>query len=108
MRVTVTTDANRREECRRFIEDEVSDFVHPIDVTTRDSYAEILHRIWSQHPPANRHVDTQKHLSSLAVDVNDVWIAAVAVEHGLTLLTADHMTTITECVPELLVDNWLA
>ena len=51
--------------------------------------------------------DTQKHLSALGVDVNDVWIAAVALEHGLTLLTTDRMETIRNCVPDLKVENWL-
>jgi predicted nucleic acid-binding protein len=106
MRVTTTTDPDRREHCRRYIEEHILDFVHQIDVTTRDSYAEILHRIWIEHPPPNGR-DTQQHLSSLGVDVNDVWIAAVAIEHGLTLLTDDRMATIRKCVPALLVANWL-
>lgn len=108
LRITTATDAQRRAACRRFIEEQVRDFVRAIDITTRESYAEIMERIWRTHPPpANRRIKTQQHLSNLGVDVNDVWIAAVALEHGLILLTDDRMDTIRACVPEMRVDNWL-
>ena len=107
LRTTNATDAQRRAQCRRLIEDNALDFVRPIETTTRDSYAEIMHRIWQAHPPAIGQ-RTQRHLSELGVDVNDVWIAAVALEHGLILLTADGMDTIRNCVPHLAVENWLA
>jgi tRNA(fMet)-specific endonuclease VapC len=106
LRTTNTTDAQRRTRCRRFIEDNALEFVQPIQTTTRDSYAEIMERIWRAHLPAMGQ-KTQRHLSDLGVDVNDVWIAAVALEHGLTLLTADRMDTIRNCVPEIVMENWL-
>ena len=107
LRTTVTTDPQRRARYRQFIEENMLDFVRPIETTTRDSYAEIMHRIWQAHPPANANVDTQRHLSEHGVDVNDVWIAAVALEHGLILLTSDQMNTIRNCVPEVTIHNWL-
>ncbi len=107
LRITTTTDPARRAACRRFIEDEVIGFFFPIAETTRDSYAEIMERIWRANPPGSANVRTQQHLSGLGVDVNDVWIAAVALERNLILLTADAMDTIRRCVPEIRFDNWL-
>jgi len=107
LRITNPTDPARRAACRRFIEEEMLDFIWAIETTTRDSYAQIMERIWRAHPPASVRVDTQRHLSEFSVDVNDVWIAAVALERGLILLTDDRMDTIRTCVPELAVDNWL-
>lgn len=107
LRITTSTDVQRRAACRRFIEQNALDFVHEIGVTARDSYAEIMELIWRAHPPANNKIKTQQHLSSLGVDVNDVWIAAVALEHGLILLTNDQMTTIKNCVPQITFENWL-
>ena len=107
LRITTSTNPERRAECRRFIENEVLRFVREIGVTTRDSYAEPMEQLWRTHPPARGRIDTQPHLSSLGVDVNDVWIAAVALEHGLVLLTNDGMAAIRECVPNLRVDSWL-
>jgi tRNA(fMet)-specific endonuclease VapC len=106
LRTTNTTNPQRRTRCRQFIEDNMLTFVHPIAITTRESYADIMHRIWQANPPAIGQ-RTQKHLSHLGVDVNDVWIAAVAMEHGLVLLTADRMDTIRGCVPEIIIQNWL-
>jgi tRNA(fMet)-specific endonuclease VapC len=78
-----------------------------METTTRDSYALIMEQIWRRHPPGSDRIRTQQHLSHLGVDVNDVWIAAVALEHGLTLLTNDGMDVIRECVQDLRFANWL-
>ncbi|MDE3179708.1 MAG: PIN domain-containing protein [Acidobacteriota bacterium] len=106
-RITNDAQPERRRACREFIEQKVLDFVWEIGITTRDSYAQIMDQIWRQHPSAGRGVETQQHLSALGVDVNDVWIAAVAMERNLILLTNDRMQTIRECVPEIRVENWL-
>lgn len=106
LRVTAVTDPQRRTQCRRFIEEELR-LVHPIEFSTRDSYAEIMECIWRQHPPANGRIKTQAHLSTLGVDVNDIWIAAVSLERNLVLLTEDRMDVIRACVPEIRFDNWL-
>ena len=107
LRITATTDTERRAACRRFIEEQALEFVREIGVTTRDSYAEIMERIWRIHPPAGGRIDTQQHLSRLGVDVNDVWIAAVALEHNLILLTEDAMACIREVSPDLRFDCWI-
>lgn len=107
LRITATTDPQRRAACRRFVEDEAMGFVFPIAETTRDSYANIMERIWRTNPPGSGQIRTERHLVDLGVDVNDVWIAAVALERNLTLLTADAMNIIRACVPELRFDNWL-
>lgn len=107
LRMTADENPQRRVQYRRFIEDEVAQFVHPLEITTRGPYALIMERVWRAHPPAIG-TDTQQHLSSLGVHVNDVWIAAVALERNLILLTHDAMATIRDCVPELIVQDWLA
>lgn len=107
LRITSTTDAPRRAASRRFIEEQALNFIRPIEITTRESYASIMEQIWRKYPPASGRVDTQRHLSEHGVDVNDVWIAAVALEHGLVLLTSDRIETIKACVPDLNVGNWL-
>jgi tRNA(fMet)-specific endonuclease VapC len=107
LRVTITTNTQRRADCRRFIEDEMLDFVWTIDTTTKDAYAQIMELIWRKYPPGSGRIETQHHLCTLGVDVNDVWIAAVALERGLILLTNDDMETIRDCVPDLRVANWL-
>lgn len=108
LRITNTTDAARRDACRAFIVREVLTFVHDVRETTRHTYGLIMDRIWKRHPPSSHRRGTENHLASLSVDINDVWISAVALEHGLTLLTSDQLTVIRECVPELQTANWLS
>ena len=41
------------------------------------------------------------------VDINDMWTVAVALEHGLVLITRDKLTKVRAVMPELKVENWL-
>jgi tRNA(fMet)-specific endonuclease VapC len=44
---------------------------------------------------------------TLGIDENDVWIAAVALAHNLTLVTADKMDHIVSVAPSnLTIENW--
>lgn len=104
LRISDGGDDQMRAATRRFIEDTVLTHVFCIDVTTRESYAEIMERIWRAHPPARP--GTQRHLTEIGVDINDVWISAVALERNLTILTDDEMSVIRECIPELRFQNW--
>lgn len=81
-------------------------FVLEIDENTREWYAEIIGRIWRYYPPPQANTRTEAHLNRLGVDINDVWIAATASKHNLTLLTTDNMNVIKEATPRLSFDNW--
>jgi len=107
-RITVSTDLARRNDYLTFV---LANFHHhaiEVAVTTRSYYADAVERIWRKHPPPNAKKRTEVHLVELGVDINDLWIFAVAWEHGLTLLTSDQMAVIHSCVPEVRVDNWLS
>ena len=43
----------------------------------------------------------------MGLDVNDIWIAAIALEHNLVLVTKDGMAKIREAAPSLRIENWL-
>lgn len=81
-------------------------FVLQIDENTREWYAEIIDGIWKRHPPPSGKTRTEAHIVGLGVDINDVWIAATALKHNLTLLTTDKMQLIKEVSPSLVYDNW--
>lgn len=107
-RITTSTDLTRRSDYLRFVLENFHHHAIEVAVTTRLYYANIVERIWRNHPPPNPKKRTEFHLVELGVDINDLWACSVAWEHGLTLLTADHMAVIQSCVPEVLVDNWLS
>ena len=83
-----------------------------LDITpmTRISYSEIIGKILEEYPIINPGQKTERHLVDIGVDINDVWIASVAHEHGLVLVTDDKMTKIRQVLEPskvLKFDNWL-
>jgi len=108
-RITETTDHQKRHDFERFINNEFRPHGLLVKPTTRQYYAHIVESIWKRHPPSGRRTRTEWHLVGLGVDINDVWIAAQAIEHNLVLVTEDDMKCIRQSVGKLLdVDNWAA
>ena len=107
--MTMTTNPQRRNEVIQVINARLLPLALPVSSSTRIYYAQIISRLWHQHPPPNHRTKTEKHLVSLGIDINDVWIVAVAWEHGLTLLTTDGMDKIRAVVSETEVKfgSWL-
>jgi tRNA(fMet)-specific endonuclease VapC len=66
-------EAKNREELNFFL-DSPRVFVHTIDEGTADFYASILHSLKTAGTP---------------IPTNDIWIAAVAFQHGYKLFTRD-------------------
>ncbi|MBX3303243.1 MAG: hypothetical protein KF693_13595 [Nitrospira sp.] len=106
--MTKTTDHNKRDAYRAFIVETFNAMAIEVTISTAQMYGTIMSRIWHKHPPANPKIKTESHLVNLGVDVNDVWIFAVAYDHGLTLLTTDRMAVLKECIPDAKTDNWLS
>ena len=102
---TTTTNAARRKEWRKFVDRELRHYHLDLTLSMSATYADILNRLWLANPPV-RGVETDAHLLSMGVDVNDVWLVAVALERGLTVLTEDKMTAIRAVVPEVAFDCW--
>lgn len=105
--VTQTTDQQKRDAYQRFVNSTFVPMALPISLATRIEYVKILKQIWAKRPPPKGR-KTERHLVELGVDINDVWIAATACEHGLTLVTTDSMACIREEIPkEITPENWL-
>lgn len=105
--ITTTTNLVQREKHKRFLTTQIIPYnALPITATTRVTYAEILHRILTNHrkPPSKR---TEAFLVESGVDINDVWSVALAMEHGLTFLTTDRMAYVKEAAEEVTFENWL-
>ncbi|MGZ5435053.1 MAG: hypothetical protein ACXWID_07430 [Pyrinomonadaceae bacterium] len=96
--MTTTSDQLKRDEYDRFINENFAPYALNITVKTRTYYAEIMGRIWANHPPSSGKTKTEKHLVEQGVDINDVWLVAAACEHNLTVATTDDMAWIREAV----------
>lgn len=106
-KMTTSTDIGKRNSYRSFVIETFHHLALEIDISTALVYAETMSRIWHKHPPARGTIRTEAHIVSMGVDINDVWLFAVAWTHGLTLLTTDNMSVLRECVPDVDVNNWL-
>ncbi len=108
-RITETTDQQRRDEFDRFVFQEFRPLALPLSASTRQCYAQLIEGIWQRNPPSSGRTRTEWHLVKLGVDINDIWIAAQAIEHNMILVTEDNMQCIRESAGKLLdVENWAA
>lgn len=104
--MTKTTDETKRNEFRAFVYKEFLPYAIEVSGATRIYYAKIIGRIWKKHPPPPKR-ETERHLVELGVDINDVWTAAVAFEHGLVFVTDDKMARIKEALSsDVMFENW--
>jgi predicted nucleic acid-binding protein len=104
-RMATTTNPGKRNDFTAFVTAMLLPNALVISQSTGLYYAEIIERIWKAHPPKPK-TRTETHIAQLGVDINDVWTAAVAWEHGLIFLTTDKMDVIRDITPEVKFDSW--
>lgn len=106
--ITTTTNQLKRDAFLAYVYEEFLPYAIEVRTTTRTYYAQIIERILKNYPKSTPDKKTERHLVELGVDINDVWIAAVALEHGLVLVTNDGMKHIKGVIePDLEFDDWL-
>jgi predicted nucleic acid-binding protein len=106
--ITQSTDQQKRDDATAFLNKVFLPHALPVSISTRLYYAQIIARIWKGQGPAKASTKTERHLVvTLSIDINDVWVAAVAWEHGLVLVTTDKMECIRKAVPEVQLECWL-
>lgn len=106
-RITTTTNQARRDEFISWADEMFRYFTLPTTDTTIALHDEIIDRILSKRPHKNRGITREQHLDNIGVDDYDVWAAAAAWEHNLTLLTQDRMACIREVVGSFVeIEDW--
>ena len=107
--ITQTTDQQRRDDYKRFLNETFSHNELVISIHTGIYYAKIVAAILRLNPFPSSKMRTEEHLVRLGVDMNDLWTTAAAWEHNLTLVTHDHMACIRTAVgSNVQFDCWLA
>jgi tRNA(fMet)-specific endonuclease VapC len=107
--ITASTDQLKRDAFVNYVYEWFLPRCISIRHTTRQAYAEIIGKILKNHPMTQKSQKTERHLvENVGVDINDVWIAAVALEKNMILVTHDKMEKIREVIePDLEFDDWL-
>lgn len=105
--MTQTTNLQRRAAFQAWVRSTFSHNKLEISQHTGRYYGDIIGRIFAKHPPSSNKIPTDQWLVSLGVDINDVWVVAVAWEHNLLFVTSDQMDTIREAVNgDVRFANW--
>ncbi|HOS91689.1 MAG TPA: type II toxin-antitoxin system VapC family toxin [Armatimonadota bacterium] len=82
--------------------------IHDIDEATADAYGQIKAAIFRCFGPKEKAKRRQTEWKTLGVDENDVWIAAVAKQRGLTVVSVDSDFQRIHQATGLPVENWLS
>ena len=107
--MTTSTDPARRAKYVKWFNEKFLANTIAVTKTTRTHYGEIIAAILAKYPKKNPKQKTERYLVlELGIDLNDVWQAAVALEHGLTFVTRDGMDKIREAVKgKITIENWI-
>jgi tRNA(fMet)-specific endonuclease VapC len=80
--------------------------VYSLDGGTADIYGDLKASILEQFGPKERSERRRTKIEALGVSDNDLWIAAVALQHSLTIVSADSDFKRISAARELQLETW--
>lgn len=80
--------------------------VYPLDDGTAYIYGDLKAAILQHFGPKERRERRRTRIEALGVSDNDLWIAAVALQHGLTIVSADRDFKRISEVREFQLETW--
>jgi tRNA(fMet)-specific endonuclease VapC len=82
--------------------------IYPVDRETAEIYAEFKAEIIAQFGPRERSRRRRTRIEELGVGENDLWIAATALRHNLTVVSSDSDFERMREVRTFPLENWLS
>lgn len=82
--------------------------IYRIDEVTANIYAEFKAEILEYFGPKDRSKRRRIRIENLGIGENDLWIAAIALRNGLTLVSGDSDFQRMQAVKALPLESWLA
>jgi tRNA(fMet)-specific endonuclease VapC len=82
--------------------------IYLMDNATADIYGQFKAAIIAHFGPKERKKRRQTRIQDLGISDNDLWIAAIALRNGLTIVSADTDFQRMREVKELPVESWLS
>ncbi|NES00308.1 MAG: type II toxin-antitoxin system VapC family toxin [Symploca sp. SIO1B1] len=80
--------------------------IYRVNETTVIIYGQLKTALINQFAPKNKSQRRRTKITDIGFDDNDLWIAAVALQHNLTLVSADSDFQHIQTVQDLSVENW--
>src|SRR5438128_1954785 len=82
--------------------------VYPIDDETANTYGRLKAGLLDRFGPKEKAKRRRARIEDVGITENDLWIAASAKRHGLTLVSSDSDFERIGQVENLLLENWLS
>jgi tRNA(fMet)-specific endonuclease VapC len=82
-------------------------FIYPIDSETANIYGKLKAAVFDKFAPKDKSKRRQFTIQNIGFGENDLWIAATAIQHSLTIITADRDFQRIQEVQPLILDSWL-
>lgn len=82
-------------------------YIYNVDPVTADIYGSLKAAIFDQFGPKEKTKRRKTKITELGFDENDLWIAAIALQHNLTIVSADSDFERIQQVKALSVESWL-
>jgi tRNA(fMet)-specific endonuclease VapC len=80
--------------------------VYPVDDAAAATYGELKGVLLKHFGPREQNKRRKTRIEQLGISENDLWIAAIAIRHGLTLVSADSDFTRMQQAKYFPVENW--
>jgi tRNA(fMet)-specific endonuclease VapC len=81
--------------------------IYPIDQTTAEIYGNLKAAVFDRYAPKDKTQRRRTSITQLGIGENDLWIAAVALQHQLTLLTTDRDFLRIQAVQSFGLESWV-
>lgn len=82
-------------------------YIYNIDQETANVYGQLKAAVFNQFAPKEKNKRRKAKITDLGFGENDLWIAAIALQHNLTLVSADSDFKRIQEVKTLSVESWL-
>lgn len=83
-------------------------YVYHVDPTTADLYGKLKASIFKQFAPKEKSKRRRTKITNLGFDENDLWIAAIALQHQLIIVSNDSdFPRIQQVVKSISIESWV-
>lgn len=82
-------------------------YIHNIDEFTATIYGQLKAALFNEFAPKEKSKRRKTKITDLGFDENDLWIAAVGLQHGFTIVSADRDFQRIQLLRALSVESWL-
>ena len=82
-------------------------YIYNVDPMTADIYGSLKAATFAQFGPKEKSKRRKTKITELGFDENDIWIAAIALQHNLTIISADSDFERIQQARALSVESWL-